>query len=381
MPKINIDDTLIATSDPAMISEGFHFYPDFHFPDWWSVSLSESLLNKSYHSKASGINIEAKVSIGAEAGLSGPNYGTSMTVSGELESKETGSEIDLDIKWDNFVAGTLNGIKLYSSLRLLWKQYYFFSHKTLIDIDKHINYELISIFVNIARKIGKKIPGLDTILAFIPKGVEKGFWDERSGITGINKDIKGDALPRGTIQLTPVMEGFVDLINLAETLAEDGELAVLEPEGAAIDEETKEIVEAEEEAGVKVQTGPILGMVLPITISISKLHAYEAGGYDVAFDDLSFSSSGVHGRSSQTLSSLDKIGIDFSHQVGFDIRLGWKVKATFEKVKSWHRKWEKNLLAEFGIDISKQNPKHTHEIKNDVGREETAGIEVVFLGM
>lgn len=382
MPKINIPETLIATSDPAMISEGFHFYPDFHFPDWWSVDVSETILDpKPYHSKLTGVNIEARVSIGGEAGLSGPNYGTSMIMNGELDSDTGGSKITLAVKEDNFVAGTLNGIKVYLSLYLYWKQYVSpWYTKELINIDKNISYDLITIFANVARKIGKKIPGLDTILAFIPKGAEKGFWDMRSGITGINKDIKGDELPRGSIQLTPTMEGFVDLVNLAETLAEDGEVALLEPEGAAIDEETKSVVEAEEDAGVKVQTGPVLGIVLPITISISKLKAYDVSGYEVTFDQLNFSDGGVNGTSDNSLSNLDKIGVCLTHRVGFDIRFGWKVKASFAKKKSWQSKWETNLLADFGVDISQLNPEHTNEIKNQAGSETTGSIEVVFLG-
>ncbi|KMY67435.1 hypothetical protein AAU61_11410 [Desulfocarbo indianensis] len=335
---VDINKTELATSDPLDLCKGFAI-----FPSVGAVRAGISSGDKSatiLHKSASLIALKGSFSFAYEVlmGVCGPSYAVKF----DLEGSGTGKNLDLTVSNDAMWAGFFVGITVqfpmsasvqywkpdhwYSPWKGHWHDLGSFNITPKIDLLGVILFAIIKILgadSNLA-KINNFLPGLI------------GSW----GFTGTN--VGGFAANDGTMTAKPVMNIPINIIPLIPALGE-------------IDEACNKI-------GLKIASGPNIGISVPVHTSLTKV---DLDGN--AYENLQWNSSGFTASGSNNVpSSPSKMTVQVTHTPDLTFLIGWFASASLFKLFSISATLNLDVLGLLGITI--QLGTYNNNLSNTVGQ-------------
>lgn len=336
---VDINKTELATSDPLDLCKGFALFPGLGAARAGISSGGKSavILKKS----ANLLVLKGDFSFSYEVlmGVCGPSY----AIKYDLEGTGSGKQIDMKVSNDEMWAGFFIGVTIqfpmygkveywkpghwYSPWKGHWHDLGSFSIDPRIDLLGLILYAII------------KILGSDSALAqvnnFLPGLV--GSW----GFTAFNTEgfVKGG----GTMKAEPVMNIPINIIPLI-------------PEIGEVDEALNKI-------GLKIASGPNIGIGIPVSVDLGKVdldgHAYEnpswnSGGFSATGDD-------------DVPTDPQNMSTRVTHTPGLTFLIGWFASASLFKLFRISATLNLDVLGILGLKIDLGTYNNT--LSNTVGSE------------
>lgn len=357
---VDIKKTELATSDPLDLCKGFALFPNLGTvrAGISSGGKSRNILSKSAHILV--LKGDFRFSYELLMGVCGPSY----AIKYDLEGTGSGKRIDMKVSNDEMWAGFFIGVTIqfpmegkveywkpghwYSPWKGHWHDIGSFSIDPKIDLLGLILYAII------------KILGSDSALAqvnnFLPGLV--GSW----GFTAFNKD--GFVAGGGTMKAEPVMNIPINIIPLI-------------PEIGEVDEALNKI-------GLKIASGPNIGIGIPVSVDFNKVdldgHAYtspqwNSSGFSATGDD-------------EVPADPQNMSTRVAHTPGLTFLIGWFASASLFKLFRISATLNLDVLGILGLKIDLGTYNNT--LSNTVGSEfvdscdscgagQTAGpVKVIF---
>ncbi len=336
---VDIEKTLLATSDPLDLCKGFAL-----FPDVGTVRAGVSSGNSTHNilkKDAQILVLRGNFSFAYEllVGVCGPSY----AIKYDLEGTGSGKQVDMKVSNDEMWAGFFVGFTMqfpmsgkvqywkpghwYSPWKGKWHDLGSFSINPKIDLLGLILFAII------------KIMGPDSALGqvnnFLPGLV--GSW----GFTAF--DTSGFVKNGGKMSAEPVMNIPINIIPLIPAVGE-------------VDDELAEI-------GLKISSGPNLGIGIPVTVEIGKVdldgHAYEgpvwnSSGFTATGDD-------------EVPENPSLMSTRVTHSPDLTFLIGWFASASLFKLFSISGTLNIDILSILGLSIKLGTYNNT--LSNTVGSE------------
>lgn len=375
----SIPRTLVATTDPVAIRGGIPLSRDIGNLDKFGFSKGVTLFDKEIH--AGVFKVSSRAAFELEAGLAGPNHAFRMDLEGAYDPNE--DRLTLHVSQDEFESGMIIGAVVSGELSLQvshqwvrhvghWYQPRYERYwKDALNKLWRKDFDLLPILAGIVLQIGSSIPGLNKIVAFIPRDVLDGMRDHKNDIMGSG----------GSVTLSPHIVGVLDLVQVAEALGGTA-VEVVQPELTPVVEYAEEIEKVEEDVGPTVKAGPIFGVQFPTHVQLTGLTASQGGGEPVAFGTVDYVGEELRGTDPTGAfpADPDRVGVHVTHRNGIDITIGWTTKVTYKKLFNEGRSVKVNCLEEVGIDPTADSTEFTYRVDNRVGASGDDDVEIVFVG-
>ncbi|MBD3177089.1 MAG: hypothetical protein GF320_18085 [Armatimonadia bacterium] len=331
----NIPSTLIGTSDPPNLAEGIALFPG-HSVNLASATPSATLWNVNPQILAWRIHSLARVYL--TAGIGGPAYAWRL----RAEGSTSGNQMALNISEDEYQAGILMGMQLNFNfvtsieqwcIHWVWDGWH--SHfegqwRNIFSSSATLSLDLITLLITVVVKLieGSEMDDPETTRLF--KDMSKYFPSTTRKTYGLMDDTSGLVRKGGSLTLHPTLHLDINLLGLFT-----GEEEMEELEGMA---------SAFAKACGHIQAGPSIGLSLPTTIGMTKLKADND-----EYTNLSFSGSTVTGTGPDADSTVNEVGIELSHEPGFDITAGFFAGFSILKIFAYTYHWQIGLLGLLGI--------------------------------
>jgi hypothetical protein len=334
---VDINRTELATSDPLDLCKGFALFPDVGTvrAGISSGQHGGTILSKS----ASLLVLRGNFSFAYEVlmGVCGPSYAIKF----DLEGTGDGKQIDMKVSNDSMWAGFFIGITIQfpmSGKVQYWKPDHWYTpwkghwHDIgSFSIDPRI--DLLGVILFAIIKILGDDSALSKINNFVPGLV--GSW----GFTGYNSTnfVAGD----GTMTAEPVMNIPINILPLIPAVGE-------------IDKTLSEI-------GLKIASGPNIGIGIPVHTSLTKVdldsHAYDG----LAWNSSGFTASG----DDDVPDSPSQMSVRVTHTPDLTFLIGWFASASLFKLFRISATLNFDVLGILGITIKLGTYNNT--LSNTVG--------------
>lgn len=339
---VDIAKTELATSDPLDLCKGFALFPALGAvrAGISSGQHGGTILSKS----ANLLLLRGNFSFAYEVllGVCGPSYAIKFDLEGTGSAQQIDMKVSSDSMWAGFFVGFTIQFPMSGKVQY-WKPGHWYSpwkghwHDIgSFSIDPRIDLLGVILFAII------KILGSDSALAkinnFLPGLV--GSW----GFTGYNSTnfVAGD----GTMTAEPVMNIPINILPLIPAVGE-------------IDETLSEI-------GLKIASGPNIGIGIPVHTSITKVdldgNAYEG----LSWNSSGFTASGA----SDVPSSPSKMTVQVTHTPNLTFLIGWFASASLFKLFRISATLNFDVLGILGLSIKLGT--YNNDLTNTVG---TLGVD------
>jgi hypothetical protein len=302
----NIPQTVIGTSDPPNICDGFYLFANNKRAFPLGLQAGKTLISISPQILAWIFNASAgyKVFIGQ----CGPSYALRFDAQGQT----AGNKVTLNVSNDETQAGFFIGftLELFVNFSITqwtlhwvhdgWHSHFRADWETVFSKTLDVKFDLINLLVSfiiaVLQEQGEKDTLLQKVDTVLPNTTSSwGMFDSRSNQFAANN---------GTLNVNPGFQIPINLVPLTEALPPPLDLPFL-------------INEALEALWGGLQMGPQITVSVPVAVKLTKITVDNQ-----TYGNLQFNGGQVTGTGGRATANPKKLGVALSETPGFDIELG-----------------------------------------------------------
>ena len=299
---LNIPETVIATSDPLSICNGFALFPALGTlrTGYVGTGMAGTIFSIS-NEQILLFRLSASATYEVVFGLCGPAYAAKLALEGSTDNKT----LELTVVEDELQAGILFGLSLkfafnikLDTIQLKWVWDGWNSHFTstwnqLANFQINFDLDVIELIYELIKE-GFSEEGEETVIKKVPVLSKSligswGMYDERSGSFASNG---------GEMVATPTLNLPIDITPMIEPVAElNLALKVLFS---------------------RLSFGPLIGIQMPVTVKMKTVTLDST-----KYSNLTFADGKMGGTTTGTdPSNPTKLSVELDHTAGFDLAFG-----------------------------------------------------------
>lgn len=299
---LNIPETVIATSDPLSICNGFALFPALGTlrTGYVGTGMAGTIFSIS-NEQILLFRLSASATYEVVFGLCGPAYAAKLALEGSTDNKT----LELTVVEDELQAGILFGLSLkfafnikLDTIQLKWVWDGWNSHFTstwnqLANFQINFDLDVIELIYELIKE-GLSEEGEETVIKKVPVLSKSligswGMYDERSGSFASNG---------GEMVATPTLNLPIDITPMIEPVAElNLALKVLFS---------------------RLSFGPLIGIQMPVTVKMKTVTLDST-----KYSNLTFADGKMGGTTTGTdPSNPTKLSVELDHTAGFDLAFG-----------------------------------------------------------
>jgi len=320
---VDINKTELATSDPLDLCKGFALFPSLGTARAGisSGSHGATILSKS----ASLLVLRGGFSFAYQLlmGVCGPSYAIKFDLEGSSDGKQIDMKVSNDEMWAGFFVGVTIGFPFSASLQYWAPDHWYTPWKghwhNISSFSINPKIDLLGLILFAIIKILGSDSALSQINNFLPGLV--GSW----GFTGTNS--QGFVAGGGTMTAEPVMNIPINIIPLIPAIGE-------------IDEALNDI-------GLKIASGPNIGIGIPVHTTITDVDLDGRGYNEVSWNSSGFTASGIY----DVPDSPYKMTAYMTHTPDLTFLIGWFASVSLFKLFSISGTLNFDVLGILGLSI------------------------------
>ena len=335
----DITRTKVGTNDPLNICDGVAIWPQLGSFDAGVniANRSQSLINSAQQILLWKYDIYFYYNL--QVGLCGPAWATNLDVGGS--SDENG--LDMTIYDDNTGAGFFLGAIFTLGLR-----------GAVAQLEYHVtcSHWHVSVYTtwstNLRFNAAVSIDFIRVLLSLLQDDADGEVEDEGDAIGMSSFSMYKMMSNRfnsgnGTFTIEPLLNFPIDILPYIP--------------------EFGEVIEACDDIGAKIKSGPMISLGLPIAMSIDKVMAN-----DYQYTDLHFDNGRVTSSTVSAFTTGNEVQLDFQWTPSIDLRLGWFANFSLWSLFSFGASYTFSIVDALGINTATGTYNHT--LSNTMGSTE-----------